>query len=302
MDEPLDSRQLTAFVTLAKTGSYTETARQLYVTHSAISHSMRALETNAGCRLLSRMGKTVILTEAGEALLHHAQHVLEEMRQARLTLDGLNKWGFYRLRLAAEAALAPLFLTTALIKFHQEFARIVMGVEMLSGCDARALLENNRVDLVLAEKSFLDDRFEFVPLFQDVCQFVVNPRHPWVGRGAVPRDELGKEPCVMLRTTAQARRRLEEYLAKDGIVLNTVIQLDNVVVVKEFVKQTNGMTILPAWTVRQEVKEGTLATLPLGRKAPEQFWGCIHWRGRPLNHGEATFLQRCREGVASALA
>ena len=46
LGEPLDSRQLKAFAILAKTGSYTETARQLYVTHSAISHAMRVLESD----------------------------------------------------------------------------------------------------------------------------------------------------------------------------------------------------------------------------------------------------------------
>jgi DNA-binding transcriptional LysR family regulator len=68
MEEPLDSRQLRAFVVLAKTGSNTETARQLFVTHSAISHAMRTLESNVGCCLLSNMNKKVIITDAGEAL------------------------------------------------------------------------------------------------------------------------------------------------------------------------------------------------------------------------------------------
>lgn len=69
---PLDSRQLNAFVTVAQTGSFAETARRLCVTQLAISHSMYALESKIGCRLLARMGKTITLTEAGEALLHHA--------------------------------------------------------------------------------------------------------------------------------------------------------------------------------------------------------------------------------------
>jgi DNA-binding transcriptional LysR family regulator len=299
MSEPLDSRQLKAFVTLAKTGSYTETAKQLYVTHSAISHAMRALESNAGCRLLSRLGKKVILTDAGEALLQHAELVLEEMRQARLTLNGLSKWGFRRLRVAAEISLGQPFLTAALVKFHQDFPRLLMNVELLGSCEAQTLLQNNRVDLVLGEKPLPDDRFEFIPLFADRFYIVVNAAHPWAARGSAPREELPKHPCVLYRSSSETRRRLEEYLAKDDIVLNTVVEIDNVEAAKEFVKQTSAMSILPFWAIRQEVKAASLVALPLGRKALDQTWGCTHWRGRSLNHAESTFLKICRDGVAA---
>src|SRR4051812_40144299 len=56
MPEPLDSRQLRAFASLARTGSFTQTARELRLSQSAISHSMKALEQEVRCRLLDRMG------------------------------------------------------------------------------------------------------------------------------------------------------------------------------------------------------------------------------------------------------
>ena len=62
MKNPLDSRQLQAFVTLANNGSFTQTARDLFLTQSAISHAMKALEGDVGCRLLDRLGKKVTLT------------------------------------------------------------------------------------------------------------------------------------------------------------------------------------------------------------------------------------------------
>ena len=92
MDEPLDSRQLRAFRVLARTGSFTQTARELQLTQSAISHAMKALEDDVGCRLLDRLGKKVALTQAGEQLLHHAEKILAEMDSARGSLGKLGKW------------------------------------------------------------------------------------------------------------------------------------------------------------------------------------------------------------------
>src|SRR5829696_3195997 len=69
---PIDSRQLRAFAALARTGSFTLAAKKLFLSQSAVSHSMKALETDVGCRLFDRMGKKVLLTQAGETLFHHA--------------------------------------------------------------------------------------------------------------------------------------------------------------------------------------------------------------------------------------
>ena len=79
MSAPLDSRQLRAFRVLARTGSFTQTARELHLTQSGISHSMKALESETGCRLLDRLGKKVVLTQAGEQLLQHANYVFVAM-------------------------------------------------------------------------------------------------------------------------------------------------------------------------------------------------------------------------------
>src|SRR5437899_8700706 len=110
MNQPLDSRQLRAFVTLARTGSFTLAAKQLFLSQSAVSHSMKALEQEVGCRLLDRMGKKVLLTQAGETLLHHAEKILAEMGTARSALEQLGKWGKGRLRIGASTTACQYIL------------------------------------------------------------------------------------------------------------------------------------------------------------------------------------------------
>src|SRR5579872_1041079 len=101
MSAPLDSRHLRTFCVLARTGSFTQTARELHVTQSGVSHAMKALERDVQCRLLDRVGKKVVLTQAGEQFLHYATRILEEMDGARETLARLGKWGAGRLRIGA---------------------------------------------------------------------------------------------------------------------------------------------------------------------------------------------------------
>ena len=299
MEEPLDSRQLNAFVILAKNGSYTETASQLFVTHSAISHAMRALESSVGCRLLSNMNKKVMLTEAGEALLQHAQRVLEEMKRARMTLTELNKWGSRRLRIMAEAPLGRHFLTGVLVEFHRKMPRVQVSVELLNYCDAGALLGAGRTDIVFCERPPWDDRFEFIGLFADNFHIVVNPAHHWAVNGMITASELTTAPFILHRTLGESQRMVTDYLANRNVILNTVAEMNSLDAIKDFVRQSEALTILPTWAVRRELREGSLTALPLGSKRVEQTWGFAHWRHRPSSHAEASLLELCRRAIAA---
>jgi LysR family transcriptional regulator, low CO2-responsive transcriptional regulator len=89
----LESRQLEAFEVLCATGSFTETAKQLFLTQSAVSHSMKSLEEELGCQLFRRQGKKFSMTEAGDRLLRFARPYLAEMQILRQELNGFEKFG-----------------------------------------------------------------------------------------------------------------------------------------------------------------------------------------------------------------
>src|SRR5581483_11051511 len=121
MNVPLDSRQVRAFCVLARTGSFTQTARELHLTQSGVSHSMKALERDVGCRLFDKLGKKLVLTQAGEQLLQHAGKIMQEMEQAREALANLGKWGRGRLRLGASTTACQHVLPAVLREFKESF-------------------------------------------------------------------------------------------------------------------------------------------------------------------------------------
>ena len=82
----LDSRKLLAFATLARVCSFTQAARELSLTQSAVSHAIKALEKDLNCRLFERMGRQVTITQAGRQLLQHTDVILAEMKHARADL------------------------------------------------------------------------------------------------------------------------------------------------------------------------------------------------------------------------
>jgi DNA-binding transcriptional LysR family regulator len=87
----IDSRQVLAFVELARCGSFTAAAKQLFLTQSAVSYAIKALEDDLGFRLVDRSSRRVSFTPAGQQFLRHAEKILREMELARAHLVALAK-------------------------------------------------------------------------------------------------------------------------------------------------------------------------------------------------------------------
>ena len=100
-----DLRQLRAFVAVVDEGSFTLAARKIFVTQSAVSHSLRTLEEQLTYRLLDRSGKRIAATTEGELLLLHCKRVIFELEQASRYLHGLRRWGQTRIRIGAPHSL-----------------------------------------------------------------------------------------------------------------------------------------------------------------------------------------------------
>jgi urea transport system substrate-binding protein len=298
MNEPLDSRQLKAFTVLAKTESHKETARQLYLTPSAISHTIRALEEQVGCRLFAKVGKKSVLTEAGEALLYHTHRALEELDQARQTLTYLNKWGTRRLRVAADAVFLSIFLTPVLLKFHKESPNILLQVDSFDSDESFGRLGKNQVDVILTEKPAINDTVDFFPLITDRFHLIVKPGHPLTARNGALRDEFGKYPCFLIKDSSQRRKQVEDFLLNQKIKLSILGEIENLEIIKELVKSTLAISFLPGWSIARELENQSLVALPYGRGVFERTWGLVYSRSRPLNLTESTLLKLCRMRVA----
>lgn len=295
MKGPLDSRQLQAFLILARTGSFTMTAREMFLTQSAVSHSMRALESDVGCRLLDRLGKKVILTQAGEHLLLHAERVLKEMETARSGLEQMARWGRGRLRLAAPATLCVRLLPPILHGFKQSFPQSLIAIEPGDAADVPDLLERGRVDLALALESKPDERFDFLQLFVDELAFIVSPQHPWAKAGSASRAEVPKETIINYTPGSHTNRLIEAYFREEDMVLNTPIQLGSMEGIRELVKLNLGVAIFAPWVAAEEIARGTLVAVPLGRRKLRRNWGVLTWRARRRSLAEETFIRLARE-------
>ena len=301
MTQPLDTRQLRAFVTLARRGSFTRAATELHLSQSAVSHSMKALENDVGCRLFDRLGKKVLLTQAGEQLLQHADKILREMAAARESISLLGKWGRTRLRVGASTTACQYILPGVLREFQKQYPQANVIVEPSDTPKAMDLLRANVIDLALTLEPKADPGFEFLPLFTDELHFVLAASHSWAQAGRVAREEIPKQHYILYKKSSVTSRLVEQYFREEDMVLNQVMELGSMEAIKEMVKLGLGISILAPWIARKELEAGELAALPLGKRKLKRTWGILHFRERRLSMAQEIFVRLCRESVGSAL-
>ena len=299
MNAPLDSRQLRAFCSLARTGNFTQTARELHLTQSGISHSMKSLEGDVGGRLLDRLGKKVVLTQAGEQLLQHAKRILGEMETARSSLLQLGKWGHGRIRIGASTTACQHLIPPVLREFKESFPAHVITLEAGDTPELVSLLLNQQIDVAVGLEVEKEPQLLFHRLFEDELHFLVSPQHPWAIKGSVDRDEIPRENHILYSKKSVTFRLIEQYFFREKMVLNSVIEVGSMEATTELVKLGIGVSILAPWIARKELEEGSLVALPLGKRKLQRAWSALHWRGKLLNLAEETFIGLCHSACAS---
>lgn len=301
MNDPIDSRQLNAFVSISRSGSFTAAAKELSLTQSAVSHAIKALESSVGCRIFDRLGKKMVLTLAGEQLLHHAQKILTEMDSARDSLTNLGKWGRGRLRVGASTAACQYILPAVLGDFQESYPKSLIAIQPCDVEQAISLLRNGKIDLAVCLEPSHHADFEFVSLFTDELMFILSPLHPWANHPSIPRAEIPTQNYVLYSRSSYLHKQVEQYFSREGMVLNTVIELGSMEAIKELVKLGLGVSILAPWIARAEIRDGTLTARGMGRRKLRRQWGILFVKGKTLDLQQETFIKLCREATATRL-
>jgi len=294
MKVPIDSQQLNVFATLAHTPNMARTAEQLGLTPSAVSHCLKVLEADLGTRLFERSSRHVALSETGRVFLADAEAVLGRMKEMRRRVREVTDARQTRLRIGANATACQYLLAPTLREFRESFPDHIIRIEQCSAREAVTLLADDRIDLGVFTEPADSADLEFIETGLDDLQFVVNPLHPWAAKRKAIREQIGQQNLILPERDGETYARIEAYFREENIELKPIIEIANENAIQQFVRLDLGVGILPRWIAAQDVKEGLLVGLPLGRRQLRRRWGILRSRGRKMTLAESLFTNICR--------
>ena len=294
MDEPIDIRQLRAFAALARLGSFTQVGRDLHLTQSAVSHTIKSLEADLGSQLFHRQGKNVHLTHHGRELLPYAENIMQLMQQARASLGALDGQPRGRLRIGCTTAASQYILPTVIREFKESFP--LYELKVVPG-ETPALIERllrDEIDLAVSLRPPDVTRLQCRSIFDDELVFVVSPLHPWA-KARPKLKEVAHETLIVSSRNSLTFSMITEFFLRQGVRLNHFIELGSSEAIKELARLGIGVAVLAGWTVRQELSAGQLISVPLPKAKLTRKWVASTLKGRPLSLPEMTFLGLCQE-------
>lgn len=190
-------RQIKYFLTIADSGSFSEAAAQCFISQSAVSQQISALETELGVKLLERTPRGVILTEAGRYLYEHGKKLISEAEKLKQGVQAAAYKSEERFSVAYLTGSAPEYLPRALCAFkklHKDIAVDVYGTGFLN---AFADLDSGRADIVLAARSF-GDGFEEKYLYSTPCFAAISSMYSCEPQEFVTAADLKDLPCIIV--------------------------------------------------------------------------------------------------------
>ena len=279
---------------VAETESFTKAAERLGVTQSAVSHSIRALETQLDSKLVERAGKRVALSQNGTILLRRFKAAIAELEKAQEELSLLKRWGQGRLRVGATHTLCTYLLPSVLQKFRELYPRCEIHIESGDTSDLIDVLDRSEIDLVLGMGGRQPTWTRFDKMFDDELVFVVSPEHPWAKAGSVDKDEVGKESFLVYARASETYRFLKASFEEAGVRLRPSLSLGDMGAIKKMAKVGVGVGIVAPWVAQDEIDSGELVAIPLGIATRRRSWGLLCHEGRQLTMVEEDFLRICR--------
>jgi len=296
----VEIRQLRTFQTVAKFLSFNRAAYELHYAQSSISAQIQGLEEELGVQLFDRLGRRVLLTEAGMRLLQYAEKILD---LAEETPTGVAGAGELRgsLTVKVPETLSVHRLPPVITRFRSMYPKVRLRFVSCTHDGLQKDLRKGITDLafLLAESIRASD-LEVEALGIEPLVLVAHPGHPLAGHREIRARDLNGETIPLSTVDCSYRRGLELILGEEKVRYEAALEYNSVEAVKRCVMSGVGITVLPEISAAEEISRGLLKVLPWADGGLEVAALMIWYKERWVSPTLAAFMEVTREVLGEA--
>jgi len=255
----MNFRQLQIFQAVVRNKSFTEAAKELFLTQPAVSIQIQQLEEEYQAKLFDRLGKRVSLTEAGKILFDYASTILDMSRQAESALQDLQEFKTGSLSIGAGRTLGAYYVPEIINRFSKKHPHITVQMRLDNSFQ---VIENVLVlkdELGFVARLHQQDRLTILPFLRENLVLIMAAKHPLAGAKNLSVHDIRNERFILREQGSGTRRVVEETLQRFQVPVRVVMELGSNEAIKSAVEGGLGMAIIAGRAVLKEVKAGALA-------------------------------------------
>ncbi len=298
----MDLIKLRTFCSIARKGNFSAVAEDLFMSQSAVSQQIQALERRYGVSLFDRGNKRVTLTEPGRILYEKAQKMLELEDEIGHELDDLRGLRGGELHVGASTTVGNYLMPFYLGKFKQLYPDVKVSLTVENTRIIEEQLLAGRFALGVVEHEVHNPALASVPVERDELVLFVAPAHRWAAGKTITKQELMEEPFITREPGSGTREVIEQTLKKAGVTeLNVALELGNSSAIKTAVEAGLGVSILSSRAVHAQLQSKMLRQVDIRGVTLERDFYLILVADRYLSPASAEFKELLESGESSAL-
>lgn len=245
------------FYHVASTLSFSEASKQLFISQSAVSQSIKTLEKKLDQPLFIRSTKKVQLTPAGKVLLKHIEPAMNLIQRGESQLLDAGTMGLGQLHIGASDTICRYFLVPYLKQFHKKFPSVPIKVTNATSLNCVDLLEQGKVDLIVTNFPNIKLNHSYiqktVSRFQDV--FIANPAFFHLEQRELTLAELRNYPILMLDRKSTTSEFLHNLFLQNQLELIPEIELSSNDLLIDLAKIGLGIAFIPDYCLTTQTKD-----------------------------------------------
>ncbi|MBV8278786.1 MAG: LysR family transcriptional regulator [Verrucomicrobia bacterium] len=293
----MDLRQLTTYRVLARTLNFHQAAEQLHCVQSTVTAQIQALEDELGARLFDRLGRRVVLTDAGTRLVVYADRLLNLADEARLAVSG-QKDQAGTLTISATETLCTYRLPAVLHRFRRRFPRVRLIFFALAYSELRQAVAEGVVDVAFVmEEPIIGAALHAEPLCAEPIHLVVSPDHPLARRRGILPVDLEAETILVTEPGCSYRVQFQHRLNTAGVQPASVLEFNSIEAIKQCAMVGMGIGVLPAVATNAETAHRKLLVLPWRGKPIRMITQAIRHKQKWVSPALQAFLSVVKEGL-----
>ena len=251
----MDITALQAFLAVADNASFSLAAEQLFITQPAVSKRIAALESELGTPLFDRIGRQIVLTEAGRALEPHARLILKEVEDTRRALANLSGQIAGRLSLGTSHHIGLHRLPPLLRELRRRYPELQLDIRFLDSETACRLVEQGDLELAIVTLPLRPSaHLQTTPLWDDPLVVVCGTEHPLAGYKQAGLATLAQYPAILPGQETFTRQIVESAFMPLGIRLQVELSTNYLETIKMLTTVGLGWSVLPESMLDTDLK------------------------------------------------
>lgn len=254
----MQTRQLRYFLDIAETQHLTQSAQNLFVTQSTLSHGLRQLEEQMGIKLFDRIGRGLKLSQAGAKFRVYAARALQEIETGRMALADLSGLQSGTLTVGVIPTFLQTLVPVTVARFSSIYPRLRVVVRNLRAGPIEEMLVGGQLDVGIAFLPTEREDLETEPLIEERMQLMVRRAHPLASRRSLALKSLTGVPLAMLPRAFSTRRLIDDNLREAGVTPLVQVEMESVEGLIEVSRWGDLACIVPELAARQALDMHTV--------------------------------------------